>query len=139
MIQVTFFEKNTLHAEYFSKMFVPLQCNHSPKHFSAMEDLFKKLLYAGVGLVAVGAEKVQKTVDQLISEDKLTVEEGKKIVDEFVSNTESKKEEFESQLRLITEKVVKGFSFATTKDLEALAARVEALENKSKPKKEVTA
>jgi polyhydroxyalkanoate synthesis regulator phasin len=104
-----------------------------------MEDLFKKLLYTGVGLVAVGAEKVQKTVDQLISEDKLTVEEGKKIVDEFVSNTESKKEEFESQLRLITEKVVKGFSFATTKDLEALAARVEALENKSKTKKEVTA
>ena len=36
-----------------------------------MEDLFKKFLYTGVGLVAMTAEKIQKSVDKLISDGKL--------------------------------------------------------------------
>jgi polyhydroxyalkanoate synthesis regulator phasin len=104
--------------------------------YKNMEDLFKKFLYTGVGLVALTAEKIQKTVDRLVSEDKLTTDEGKKIVDEFVKNTQTKKEEFETQLRSITEKVIRSFDFATAHELNELKKRVEALEakmNGSKP------
>jgi len=101
-----------------------------------MEDVFKKFLYTGVGLVALTAEKIQKTVDKLVSEDKLTTEEGKKIVDDFVKNTQTKKEEFESQLRNVTEKVIRSFDFATAHEMNELKKRVEKLEaklNGSKP------
>lgn len=49
-----------------------------------MEDLLKNFLYTGVGLVAVTAEKIQKSVDKLISDGKLSIEEGKKLVDKLV-------------------------------------------------------
>ena len=49
-----------------------------------MEDLFKKFLYTGVGLVAMTTEKIQKSVDKLISDGKLSIEEGKKIIDKLV-------------------------------------------------------
>ncbi|MBX2840479.1 MAG: hypothetical protein KTR26_01810 [Flammeovirgaceae bacterium] len=95
-----------------------------------MEDLFKKFLYTGVGLVALTAEKIQKVVDELVKEERLTLDEGKKIVDDFVQNTESKKEEFESQMKTLTEKTVSSFKFATVQQLDELRARIEALEAK---------
>jgi polyhydroxyalkanoate synthesis regulator phasin len=49
-----------------------------------MEDLFKKFLYTGVGLVAMGADKIQKSVDKLVSDGKLSIEEGKKLLDKLV-------------------------------------------------------
>ena len=49
-----------------------------------MEDLFKKFLYTGVGLVAMTTEKIQKSVDKLISDGKLSIEEGKNIIDKLV-------------------------------------------------------
>lgn len=49
-----------------------------------MEDLFKNFLYTGVGLVAMTAEKIQKSVGNLIHDGKLSIEEGKKVVDKLV-------------------------------------------------------
>lgn len=49
-----------------------------------MEDLFKNFLYTSVGLVAMTAEKIQKSVDKLIHDGKLSIEEGKKVVDKLV-------------------------------------------------------
>ncbi len=103
-----------------------------------MEDLFKKFLYTGVGIVAFTADKLREAIDKLVSEEKITTEEGKKLVDEFIANTEAKRSEFETQLQHVTEKVVKTFSFATTKDIEDLTARVEALEAKLKQSKPTT-
>lgn len=97
-----------------------------------MEDLIKKVLYTGVGIVAFTADKLREIVDQLVSEEKMTNEEGKKLVEEFIANTETKKDEFENQLRYMTEKIIKTFSFATSKDIEDLTARMEALEAKAK-------
>jgi polyhydroxyalkanoate synthesis regulator phasin len=93
-----------------------------------MEDLFKKFLYTGVGFVALTAEKFQKTIDKLVSENKISTEEGRKIVDDFLKNTSTKREEFESQLKSITEKVVRSFDFATAHEVKALKDRVDKLE-----------
>lgn len=93
-----------------------------------MEDLFKKFLYTGVGFVSLTAEKFQKAIDKLVSENKISTEEGKKIVDDFMKNTSTKREEFESQLRNITEKVVRSFDFATAHEVKALKDRVDQLE-----------
>ncbi len=104
-----------------------------------MEDLFKKFIYTSVGVVAHTAEKIQQSVNKLIDENKISAEEGKKIVDDFIKNTNTKREEFESQLKSITEKVVKGLNYAKKEEMEELRGRIEALEKelkKSKGKKE---
>ena len=95
-----------------------------------MEDLIKKFLYAGVGIVSLTAEKLQNVVDELVKDEKLSIEEGKKIVTDFEKNVEGKKEEFETQLKKITEKTVKSFRFASRDEVDALKARIENLESK---------
>ncbi|MEH0156299.1 hypothetical protein V6R21_19265 [Limibacter armeniacum] len=106
-----------------------------------MEELIKRFVYTGVGIVAFTAEKVKEIVDKLVAEEKLTEEEGKKIVDEFLSNTESRKDEFESQLKVLAEKFSSVFSMkdAKTEDVEDLKARIEALEARQKTAKSSSA
>lgn len=69
-----------------------------------MEDLFKKFLYTGVGLVAMTAEKIQKSVDKLISDGKLSVEEGKKLIDKLVSDGKLSTEEGKKVIDDLVEK-----------------------------------
>ena len=95
-----------------------------------MEDLFKKVLYTGVGLVAFASEKIQQTVDELVKENKISSEEGKKIVDNFLNSTEAKKDEFEGKLKSLTDEVVTKFNFNKKTDLNSLVARIEAIEAK---------
>ena len=97
-----------------------------------MEDLVKKFIYTGVGFAAFAVDKVKETVDSLVKEDKISEEEGKKIVDEFLQNTETKKDEFESQLKMVVEKVVSSFSFASNNEMEDIKARLEAIEAKQR-------
>ncbi len=95
-----------------------------------MEDLFKKFVYTGVGLVSMTAEKLQKSIDKLVDEEKISEKEGKKIVDDFFKRTESKKKEFEKQMHKVTEDVVKKFDFSKAKEILELNKRVRVLENK---------
>ena len=64
-----------------------------------MEDLFKKVMYTGVGLVTTAGEKIQKNIDELVKKGSLSEEEGRKVVNELWENTEAKKDEFEGKLK----------------------------------------
>lgn len=104
-----------------------------------MEDLIKKFVYTGVGIAALTAEKLQKSIDKLVDEDKISENEGKKIVDEFFKKTESKKKDFESQIGKITEEVISKFDFSKAKEILDLNKRVKALENKISKMSQATA
>lgn len=95
-----------------------------------MEDLFKKFIYTGVGLVSLTAERLQKSVDSLVADQKLSKEEGRKIVDDVLRKTETKREEFEKQLKKVTEEVLENFNYPKAKEVEDLRKRVESLEIK---------
>jgi polyhydroxyalkanoate synthesis regulator phasin len=95
-----------------------------------MEDLFKKFLYTGVGIVSSTAEKVQKTVNELVEKGKLTEEEGKKMLDEFVSDAESKKNEFEGKVKDLVDKALGKLDLSTREEVEHLNARIADLEEK---------
>lgn len=96
-----------------------------------MEDLFKKFVYTGVGLVSLTSEKLQKSIDKLVSENKISHDEGKKIVDEFFQKTEAKKEEFEAQLKKVVEDVYSKLPISKNKEMAELEKRVAALEEKA--------
>lgn len=93
-----------------------------------MESLLKKFIYTGIGLVSITKERLQKNIDSLVSDQRLSKEEGRKIVDDVMDKTEAKRGELESQFKKVTEEVMDKFNFATSKELEALKRRVEALE-----------
>ena len=93
-----------------------------------MEDLFKKFVYTGVGLVSLTVEKFQSSVEKLVTDDKLSQEEGKKLVDDLFTNTETKREEFETKLKDIIEEVMVRMNLATQKQVQELQDRIAVLE-----------
>lgn len=93
------------------------------------ESIFKKLLYTGVGIAAITREKVEETVNELIRDKKITAEEGKKIVDDFIREMTSKKGGLEEQMKSFVEKATSKFKYAKKDDIEELMKRVEELES----------
>lgn len=92
------------------------------------KNFFKKIVYSGVGFVSLTAERMKQTVEGLISDGKISEDEGKKIMEDFNRNTETKRDELEGQFKSIVEKVLKSFSFATESDFEKMENRVAVLE-----------
>ncbi len=94
-----------------------------------LENLFKKAVYTGIGLLSVTKDKLEKTVEDLVNDDKLSASEGERIMKDFFKKTEEKKDEMEDGLKKSVDKVVKKFNFAKTTEIEELKNRIEALEN----------
>jgi polyhydroxyalkanoate synthesis regulator phasin len=101
-----------------------------------MEDLFKKFVYTGIGWVSNATEKLKKSIDDFIVEGKISAEDGKKIVDEFLKNADSKKEEFEDQFSKLFDELLKSIRFAKAEELKKLESRVAKLEATIAKKKE---
>ncbi|MCQ2252966.1 MAG: hypothetical protein MJZ61_05905, partial [Bacteroidales bacterium] len=60
-----------------------------------IDSLLKKILYHGVAKAHSAIDYVEKTVSGLVGENKISNEEGKKIVDNFTSNIDTKMKEME--------------------------------------------
>lgn len=95
-----------------------------------MKDIIKNFLYTGIGLVALASEKVQTVVDDLVTQGKLSQDEGKKIVDDFFKTSESKREELESRIRKMTDNLSGKFDFFSKDSVETMRDRLEELEDK---------
>jgi polyhydroxyalkanoate synthesis regulator phasin len=105
-----------------------IQISLTPFIYLKMEDLFKKFVYTGVGLVSMTVDKFQKSVEKLVDEDKLSQEEGKKLVDDLFKNTEAKREEFETKLKSVVEEVMVRMNLATQKQVQELQDRLAVIE-----------
>ncbi len=93
-----------------------------------MENMLKKALYTGVGLVTVASDKVQETVKNLVDNGKLSEEEGKKVVNDFMTDLDSKKNEFESRINNIVNKIVNTVDLPSRSDFSTLKNRIKELE-----------
>jgi polyhydroxyalkanoate synthesis regulator phasin len=93
-----------------------------------MEDLFKKFIYTSVGLVAQNAEALQKGVNELIQKGKITEEEGRKVVDDLVDDTNNKREEFEDRLKGVVNSVLSKLDLPSRDEMHNLKSRIAELE-----------
>jgi polyhydroxyalkanoate synthesis regulator phasin len=100
------------------------------KDFNAMDETLKKFLYAGVGLVTITAEKLQETVDRMVDDGKLSREDGKSMLQEFLTQTEAKKDDWEERLRDFAENAFERINFVPRSEYEKLEIRVARLEAK---------
>ncbi|HEX8505587.1 MAG TPA: hypothetical protein VF630_09475 [Hymenobacter sp.] len=104
-----------------------------------MEDLFKKFVNAGVGYIAQGSKSVQSTIEKLVKDNKMTQEEGKKIVDELMKSGESKRAELEKQFQGLTERVKSTVGLGDAKAKAKPAAKKPAAKPSAKPASSATA
>ncbi len=68
-----------------------------------MDDLFKKFINTGVGLFSQGNKAMQAAIEKLVKESKLSEQEGKKIVDDLLKNSEAKRADLEKQFKGLTD------------------------------------
>ena len=68
-----------------------------------MDDLFKKFINTGVGFLSQGNKRVQTALDKLVKESKISEQEGKKIMDDLLRSSDSKRKDLEKQLQSLTD------------------------------------
>ena len=90
-----------------------------------MEDLFKKFVNAGVGFVSLTTDRMQKTIDSLVKESKLSEKDGAKIMDELKKNGETKRKELEKQFQGLASKMMKSVGVAPNSEVEELKRSVK--------------
>ena len=95
-----------------------------------MEDLFKRVLYTGAGVISNTTEKIQKLIDELVEQGKITQTEGKKVVTKFEKSIETQKDEFETRLQKLVSNTLEKFNLPRFSDVEKLEKRVKSLEVK---------
>ncbi len=93
-----------------------------------MEETLKKFVYTGVALSSFTAERLRESMENLVSDEKITAEEGKKIVESFMQKAEDRKTEWEGRLRETLETVLGSFKKASNSRLDDLHARLDQLE-----------
>ena len=103
-----------------------------------MEDLFKKFVNAGVGYIAQGSKTVQSTIEKLVKDNKMTQEEGKKIVDELLKSGETKRAELEKQFQGLADSVKKSVGLGDSKSKVKPAAKSAAPKAAAKPASSAT-
>ncbi len=91
------------------------------------EDL-KEVLLAGIGALAVTAEKTQQIIDKLITKGEITVEQGKVLNEELKHKAKDKVKASISKSKLAVEAVIDNLDKMSEEELAALKAKLADLE-----------
>lgn len=92
------------------------------------EKLMKKFVYTGVGFVSLSAEKIKKVVEELVSDKKISEDEGKKIIDDFFDESDKRQKKYKKKINKLVKNVTDKMKFAKSEDIEKLSKRLAELE-----------
>ena len=95
-----------------------------------MENLIKKVLYTGVGIVAATTERLQHSIDDLVERGKLSEEEGKKVVDDVVKNAEVQRPQVEGRFKKIVDAAFDKMNLPQNDAFAKMEKRIKSLEVK---------
>lgn len=96
-----------------------------------MENLIRKVLYTGVGIVAATTERLQMSIDELVEKGKISEEEGKKVVDDVVKHTSgTRKDLYEGRLRKMIDSALEKITLPQNDTFPKLEKRLKSLEVK---------
>ncbi len=95
-----------------------------------MEDILKKFIYTGVGLLSLTTTKFKEVLDKLIRDRKISEDEGKRLFNDFLAKAKGSQEDFEQQINTVAAQFGKDFKKNTHDEMEELKNRVAALEDK---------
>ncbi len=98
--------------------------------YKIMQDLFKKIVYTGVGLVTNTSETLRGSVEDLVKRGKISKEEGNSVITSLQENMTEKYEEFEAGITNVVGVVMDKMNVPTTESVKAMEKRIKSLEIK---------
>ncbi len=93
-----------------------------------MKELFKNVLYAGIGAAFLTKEKVEELTVDLIEKGKLSQEEGKQFVDDLWRKSEKAKDQLDLWISKQVEDRVNQLNLATKDEVAELQRKIEELQ-----------
>lgn len=97
------------------------------------EDL-KEVLLAGIGAMAITAEKSQQIVDKLIKKGELTMEQGKVLNEELKHKAKDKLKASIAKSKLAVESVIDNLDKMSGEEIAALKAKLAEMEKPDEQK-----
>ena len=94
-----------------------------------MFDLLKKTMLTGIGIASMTKDKIEELGKKISEESKLTAEEGKKMVNDLLKQSEKAREDLENQVQKLVKIALEKLDIPTREDLNRLEKRIKKLEN----------
>lgn len=95
-----------------------------------MIELLKKTILTGIGIVSLTRDRIEDLSQKISKEAKLSEEEGKKLAEDLLHESEKVKKNLETHIETVVKKIHEKLNIAAGKELQSLQARIEILENK---------
>lgn len=104
-----------------------------------MFEIFKKSLFAGLGLVVVTKTKLESALDKLVEEGKMSRDEAEKMGRELLESGEKQWTDFEEKLQETVKSFLATMDICKGGDLKKLEKKVKALDMRLKGLEKETA
>lgn len=96
-----------------------------------MIDLIKKSMLAGIGAAVVTKENAQQTLDEWVQKGKVSADEAKDMASKIVDQGRDEYDKARGELSKLFDEALARANVATKSDVDALEARIAALETAS--------
>jgi polyhydroxyalkanoate synthesis regulator phasin len=97
-----------------------------------MFEIFKKSLFAGLGLAVVTKTKFESVLEKLVEEGKMSRDEAEKMGQELLESGEKQWTDFEARLQETIKGFLKNMDICKTTDLKKLEKKVRAIDMRLK-------
>jgi len=94
-----------------------------------MFELLKKTMLTGIGIASMTKDKIEELGKKISAESKLTEEEGKKMVNDLLKQSEKAREDLENQVQKLVKKSLEKLDIPIREDFNRLEKRIKKLEN----------
>ena len=95
---------------------------------SEMSDMFRKMGLFGIGVISLTQEKVEEFSQEMIKKGELSREEGKKFVNELLSQREKQIQELEEKINERVKETFEKSGVVMKSDITALEKKIKNLE-----------
>jgi len=95
-----------------------------------MEAMMKKMIYFGLGALTLTREKAEKVFSEMVEKGEMNRDEAKQWVEDVIKRGEEEKTELRAAIRKEIDEIRSDFPLVTKADLEAIEARLAAIESK---------
>lgn len=96
-----------------------------------MLDLMKKGILIGIGVASLTKDRVEELVEKIAEENKLSEEEGRKLVKELLEKSEEARKEFQDQVGKRVKETLKTMDIPSREEFQSLNTRIEKLEGQT--------
>ena len=97
-----------------------------------MFEIFKKSLFAGLGLAVVTKTKLESALEKLVEEGKMSRDEAEKMGRELLDSGEKQWTDFESRLQETIKGFIGNMDISKASDLKKLEKKVKAIDMRLK-------